>query len=87
MPPSRRRLTGQRWRANVNCNMLRLLTFGGFEIESGDSSVAPRLTGRDFPVLAVLAAVGDRGYRARERLLSLFWPDSDDDLARSRRRQ
>jgi DNA-binding SARP family transcriptional activator len=37
-------------------------------------------------MLAVLAAAGDRGV-SRERLASLFWPDSDEEHARHSARQ
>jgi len=56
--------------------MLRLLTFGGLALERDDGP-APRLRPQRLAILAVLAAAGDRG-ASRERLATLFWPDSDD---------
>src|SRR6266571_1908928 len=68
--------------------MLRLLTFGGLEIASDDQSPPhpPPLMGRRLGLLAVLAAAGDRGV-SRDRLASLFWPDSDDEHSRQSLRQ
>lgn len=57
--------------------MLRLLTFGGLALERDDDGPAPRLRPQRLAILAVLATAGDRG-TSRERLASLFWPDSDD---------
>jgi DNA-binding SARP family transcriptional activator len=56
--------------------MLRLVTFGGLALERDDAP-APRLRPQRLAILAVLASAGDHGI-SRERLASLFWPDSDD---------
>ena len=56
--------------------MLRLVTFGGLALERDDAP-APRLRPQRLAILAVLASAGDHGI-SRERLSSLFWPDSDD---------
>lgn len=64
--------------------MLRLRTFGGLSVERDDSEAA--LSGaatarRRLALLAVLAVAGDRGIR-RDKLVALFWPESDDERAR-----
>lgn len=56
--------------------MLRLLTFGSLALERTDAP-APRLRPQRLAILAVLAAAGDHGI-SRERIASLFWPDSED---------
>ena len=56
--------------------MLRLLTFGRLALEREDAA-APRLRPQRLAILAVLAVAGDHGI-SRERIASLFWPDSDD---------
>jgi DNA-binding SARP family transcriptional activator/tetratricopeptide (TPR) repeat protein len=68
--------------------VLRLRTFGGLSIErSADSQVGGSATStataarRRLAFLAVLAASGPRGV-PRDRLLALFWPESDGDRAR-----
>ena len=66
--------------------MLRLLTFGGLGVVHEDGSVAPRVRPPRLALLAALAAAGDRGV-SRERLLALFWPDSDEARGRHSLRQ
>lgn len=66
--------------------MLRLFTFGGLGLEADPPAVAPRLRPSRLAVLAVLAAAGARGV-SRERLATLFWPDSDEEHARHSVRQ
>ena len=68
--------------------MLRLRTFGGLSIErsASESSGETPSTGataarRRLAVLAVLAANSPRGV-PRDKLLALFWPESDSDRAR-----
>ena len=68
--------------------MLRLRTFGGLSIERSSSSTeggaAPSsatAARRRLALLAVLAASGPRGV-PRDKLLALFWPESDSDRAR-----
>jgi DNA-binding SARP family transcriptional activator/tetratricopeptide (TPR) repeat protein len=68
--------------------VLRLRTFGGLSIErSADGEVGGPATStataarRRLAFLAVLAASGPRGV-PRDRLLALFWPESDSDRAR-----
>src|SRR5713101_4419494 len=60
----------------------RLKTFGGLSLagENGPStgSIAQR---RKLALLAVLAAGGERGV-SRDRLLALFWPETDTEHAR-----
>ena len=66
--------------------MLRLLTFGGLGVVHDDGSVAPRVRPPRLALLAALATAGDRGV-SRERLLALFWPDSDETRGRHSLRQ
>jgi DNA-binding SARP family transcriptional activator/tetratricopeptide (TPR) repeat protein len=68
--------------------VLRLRTFGGLSIErSADNQVGGAATStataarRRLAFLAVLAASGLRGV-PRDKLLALFWPESDGDRAR-----
>lgn len=67
-------------------NVLRLFTFGGLGLEFDDGSPAPRLRRPPLAMLAVLASAGERGV-SRERLASLFWPESDEEHARHSARQ
>lgn len=66
--------------------MLRLLTFGGLSLESSGSAAAPQLKPQRLALLAILAAVGDRG-ATRERLVGMFWPEADDERGRHSLRQ
>lgn len=64
--------------------MLRLRTLGGLSIERTDGATTPvsaTAARRRLAVLAVLAASGSRGV-PRDKLLALFWPESDTDRAR-----
>jgi DNA-binding SARP family transcriptional activator/tetratricopeptide (TPR) repeat protein len=67
--------------------VLRLRTFGGLSIErsatdSGGSATSTATAARRrLALLAVLAASGPRG-TPRDKLLALFWPESDGDRAR-----
>jgi DNA-binding SARP family transcriptional activator/tetratricopeptide (TPR) repeat protein len=66
--------------------MPRLITFGGLTIENGrlvNGVANPRSR---LAILAVLAAAGERGLR-RDKLLALFWPESDEERARNALRQ
>jgi DNA-binding SARP family transcriptional activator/TolB-like protein len=66
--------------------MLRLVTFGGLRVENGvvvNGAANPRSR---LALLAVLAAAGTGGVR-REKLMAMFWPDSDDERARNALRQ
>ncbi len=70
----------------ITFKMLRLLTFGGLDLESPEETPAPRLRPQRLAILAVLASAGDRGV-SRERLTGLFWPDRDEVHARHSLRQ
>jgi len=67
--------------------VLRLRTFGGLSIErsaadSGGSATSTATAARRrLALLAVLAASGPRG-TPQDKLLALFWPESDSDRAR-----
>ena len=67
--------------------MLRLRTFGGLSIErsaeegGGSPTSTATAARRRLAFLAVLAASGPRGM-PRDKLLVLFWPESDSDKAR-----
>ena len=64
--------------------MLRLRTFGGLSVaRSDDGSPSPGATSarRRLALLAAVAANGSRGV-PRDRLLAMFWPESEMDRAR-----
>ena len=64
----------------------RLITFGGLSVRNGavlNGIANPRTR---LAVLAVIAAAGESGVR-REKLLALFWPESDEERARNALRQ
>lgn len=66
--------------------MARLITFGGLSVRNGtvlNGAANPRTR---LAVLAVIAAAGETGVR-REKLLALFWPESDEERARNALRQ
>jgi DNA-binding SARP family transcriptional activator/TolB-like protein len=62
---------------------LRLKTFGGLWIENSgvDSDAGPRP--RPLALVAILAVAGANGV-SRDRVLSVLWPDADEDRARQR---
>ena len=61
----------------------RVQTFGGLVVSGGDAPLAGAATQRKtLLLLAVLAASGPGGI-SREKLLGLFWPDSDETRARN----
>ena len=62
--------------------MLRILTFGGLSVAHPDRELAGAvLQPRRLALLAVMARSGERGV-TRERLLSLFWPDEEEERGR-----
>ena len=62
--------------------MLRLLTFGGLTLQVRNSIISGVATQRRRVALfAALAATGERGM-SRDKLLSVLWPESDDERAR-----
>jgi len=64
--------------------VLRLRTLGGLSIEQSDggaTSTAATSARRRLALLAVLAVNAPRGV-PRDKLLALFWPESDSDRAR-----
>jgi len=67
--------------------MIKLRTFGGLFLER-DGTRLDALSGqrKGLALLAMLAAAGERGV-SRETALSLLWPDSPEDRARTSLRQ
>lgn len=62
--------------------MLHLRTLGGLSLTRDGSPVVGAASQRNrLAILAVIAAAGERGV-SRDRLHSLFWPDSDTERAR-----
>lgn len=62
--------------------MLRIQTLGGLTVSHAERTLGGAVAQpRRVALLAVLARSGDRGV-ARERLVSLFWPDEDGDKGR-----
>ncbi len=67
--------------------MLRLECLGRLAVLTGGiPAIGAAAQRRRLALLAVLAIAGDRGM-ARDRVLALFWPESDDDSARSALKQ
>jgi DNA-binding SARP family transcriptional activator/TolB-like protein len=61
--------------------VLRLRTFGGVLIEAADGTRVPSPRPQRLALLLIVAAAGRRGV-SRNRLLTIFWPDTDEDRAR-----
>ena len=62
--------------------MLKLCTFGGLTLSKGDALVTGAAAQRRrLALLAVLATSGGRGV-SRDRLLVLFWPETDEERGR-----
>jgi DNA-binding SARP family transcriptional activator len=66
--------------------MMELVLFGGLRVARAGSSEGVVSVRTRLICLAVIAMAGERGVR-RERLLSLLWPDSDDERGRTALRQ
>jgi DNA-binding SARP family transcriptional activator/tetratricopeptide (TPR) repeat protein/TolB-like protein len=66
--------------------MPRLITFGGLAAENGTLVNGVANPRSRLAILAVIAAAGSHGIR-REKLLTLFWPESDEERARNALRQ
>jgi DNA-binding SARP family transcriptional activator len=65
---------------------MRLRTFGGLFVETEDGGRHVALQRKPLAVLALLASAGLAGV-SRARLLSLLWPESDEEHARTALRQ
>jgi DNA-binding SARP family transcriptional activator len=62
--------------------MLRLRTFGGISLASGEALLTGAATQRRrLALLALLAVAADRGL-ARDKLVAYLWPESDAERAR-----
>ena len=67
--------------------LLHLRALGGFSLERGGETIASNSEARArHALLSVLAVAGERGV-SRERLMGLFWPESDADRARATLKQ
>jgi DNA-binding SARP family transcriptional activator/TolB-like protein len=66
----------------------RLSTFGGLSVldETGNAIAALSVRRRSLAVLAVVAASGPRGI-SRDKLIGIFWPESDFERARNALKQ
>ena len=64
--------------------MIRIQTLGGLSVRGDDGKPLTGAAGqpRRASILALLARAGDRGI-SRERILSLLWPDADEQGART----
>jgi serine/threonine-protein kinase len=61
---------------------------GTIDLRKGDVSLATILAQpKRLGLLAYLAAARPRGFQPRDRLLALFWPEADDERARTSLRQ
>ncbi len=67
---------------HLTCNVLRIKTFGGLSVERSDATLAGAAAQpRRLAILAILARHGARGF-SRDKLVSLLWPDDDEERAR-----
>ncbi len=66
--------------------MKRLIAFGGLSLLDDDGSTTLPFRPQRLALLAVLAEAAPRGV-TRERLVGLFWPDSEEEDARHSLRQ
>ena len=64
--------------------VIRIQTLGGLSVRGDDGKTLAGSAGqpRRLSILALLARAGDRGIR-REKILSLLWPDADEQGART----
>ena len=60
--------------------VIRLLTFGGLAIDRHGPLVGAHIRVQELGLLARLAVAGERGL-SRDRLVSCFWPDKDQQHA------
>ncbi|MEJ2677538.1 MAG: BTAD domain-containing putative transcriptional regulator [Gemmatimonadota bacterium] len=68
--------------------MIELTTFGAIELRRDGTDVRSVLSQpKRFALLAYLRIAAPGGFVARERLLGLFWPESDPERARNALRQ
>lgn len=68
--------------------MLRLCTLGGLDLSAGGDQVHPLLSQpKRLGLLVYLSAAKSPGYRRRDSILPLFWPELDQDRARNALRQ
>jgi serine/threonine-protein kinase len=69
--------------------VIRLHLLGSIELRHGDGTAARSVLAQPKRValLAYLALARPLGYRRRDELLALFWPEKDDQRARSALRQ
>jgi TolB-like protein/DNA-binding SARP family transcriptional activator/Tfp pilus assembly protein PilF len=67
---------------------IRFQTLGTIDLRAGDVAVASVLAQpKRLALLAYLACARPAGYRSRDTLLALFWPESDSERARNSLRQ
>lgn len=67
---------------------IRFKTLGTIDLRAGDTSLASVLAQpKRLALLAYLACARPAGYRSRDTLLALFWPESDTERARNSLRQ
>jgi adenylate cyclase len=68
--------------------MIEFRTLGGLELRRHGTEVRSVLSQpKRLALLAYLAVATPRGYHSRDRLLALFWPESDAERARNSLRQ
>ncbi|HSG47381.1 MAG TPA: BTAD domain-containing putative transcriptional regulator [Longimicrobiales bacterium] len=68
--------------------MFLLQTFGSVDLRRDGTAVGSVLSQpKRVALLAYLATESPRGFHSRDRVVTLFWPDSDDDRARNALRQ
>lgn len=68
--------------------MIRFQTLGAIDLRNDETSVATVLSQpKRLALLAYLACSRPRGFRSRDTLLALFWPEADTERARNSLRQ
>jgi DNA-binding SARP family transcriptional activator/TolB-like protein len=69
--------------------MIRLRTFGGVDLrDEGDREIRRLLAQpKRVALLIYLALTGESGFRRRDKVVALFWPNLDDEHARGSLRQ
>ena len=69
--------------------MIHLRTLGGLDLRDADGRELRPVIGqaKRFALLAYLAQAGHQGFRRRDTITALFWPELDQEHARGALRQ
>lgn len=63
--------------------MIRLHTLGAVEIRLADGTVQTEVLAQPKRLAVLLYLAVEAGYQRREKLIRMFWPDSDDERGRN----